>query len=66
MRHSDRGWIIVRAGPLTNDEASGKYRVLRDRTGVTVGMCARADVAAFVLRQLTGNDFPRKTPLLTH
>jgi putative NADH-flavin reductase len=28
LRHSDRDWIIVRPGMLTNDEATGKYWVL--------------------------------------
>jgi len=66
LRHSDRDWIIVRPGMLTNDEATGSYRVLLDLTGVTVGKVARADVAAFVLQQLASNDFLRKTPLLTY
>jgi len=66
LRQSDRDWIIVRPGQLTNDEATGKYRVLLDLTGVTVGKVARADVAAFVLQQLTSDDFLRRTPLLTY
>jgi len=65
LRHSDRDWIIVRPGQLTNDEATGKYRVLLDLIGVTVGKVASADVAAFVLQQLGSDDFLRKTPLLT-
>jgi len=65
LRRSDRDWIIVRPGQLTNDEATGKYRVLLDLTGVSVGKVARADVAAFVLQQLTSDDFLHKTPLLT-
>jgi putative NADH-flavin reductase len=66
LRHCDRDWIIVRPGQLTNDKATGKYRALLDLKGVTVGKIARADVAAFVLQQLTGADFLRKTPLLTY
>lgn len=66
LRASDRDWIIVRPGQLTNDEATGKYRVSLDLTGVTVGKVARADVARFVLAQLGSNDFLRKTPLLTN
>ncbi|MCY7304872.1 MAG: SDR family oxidoreductase [Rhodoferax sp.] len=66
LRHSDRDWIIVRPGMLTNNEATGKYRVLLDLTGITVGKVARADVAAFVLEQLTSNAFVHKTPLLTY
>ncbi len=65
LRHSDRDWIIVRPAMLTNDEATGKYRVLLDLTGVTVGKVARADVAAFVLQQIASDDFICKTPLLT-
>lgn len=65
LRHSDRDWIIVRPGQLTDGEATGKYRVLLDLTGVTVGKIARADVAAFVLQQLGRDDFLRRTPLLT-
>jgi len=65
LRQSATDWIIVRPGQLTNDEATGKYRVLLDLTGITVGKVARADVAAFVLQQLTSNDLLRKTPLLT-
>ena len=56
----------MRPSMLTNDEATGKYRVLLDLTGITVGKVARADVAAFVLQQLSRADFLRKTPLLTY
>lgn len=66
LRNSDLDWIIVRPSRLTNDGATGKCRVLLHLTGVTVGKVARADVAAFVLRQLISNDFLRKTPLLTN
>jgi len=65
LRDSDTDWIIVRPALLTNDEATGQYRVLLDLTGVTVGKIARADVAAFVLQQIASDDFIRKTPLLT-
>jgi len=51
---------------LTNDEATGKYRVLVDLTGITVGKIARADLALFVLRRLTSYEFLHKTPLLTY
>lgn len=65
LRHSDTDWIIVRPGMLTNDEATGRYRVLLNLDGVTVGKITRADVAAFVLQQLSSDDFLRQTPLLT-
>lgn len=66
LRQSDRDWIIVRPGMLTNDPAKGNYRVLLDLAGITVGQIARADVAEFVLKQLTTNEFLKKTPLLTY
>ena len=66
LRQSDRDWIIVRPGMLTNDSAKGNYRVLLDLAGITVGQIARADVAEFVLKQLTTNEFLKKTPLLTY
>jgi putative NADH-flavin reductase len=66
LRQSDRDWIIVRPGMLTNDEAKGKYRVLLDLAGITAAHVARADVAEFALRQLTSNEFLHKTPLLTY
>ena len=65
LRHSDRDWIIVRPCQLTNAEATGKYRVLLDLTGVTVRKVARGDVAEFVLLQLSSDDVLHKTPLLT-
>jgi len=65
LRLSDTDWIIVRPGMLTDSAATGKYRVLLDLTGITAGKIARADVAAFVLQQLSSDEFLRKTPLLT-
>lgn len=65
LRRSDRDWIIVRPGQLTGGEATGRSRALLDLRGVTAGKIARADVAAFVLQQLTSDAFLRRTPLLT-
>ena len=65
LHQSDTDWIIVRPGMLTNDNATGKSRALIDLKGVTAGKIARADVAAFVLQQLSSNQFLHKTPLLT-
>lgn len=65
LRDSDREWIIVRPAQLTKGEATGKYRVLLDLKGVKVDEIARADVAGFVLEQLTSDEFLHKTPLLT-
>ena len=65
LRHSDRDWIIVRPAQLTNDAPKGVYRVLLDLTRIKASQIARADVAEFVLRQLSSDEFVHKTPLLT-
>lgn len=66
IRASDVDWIIVRPGFLTNGPARGRYRVLTDLTGVTAGKISRADVADFILEQLTSTQYLRKTPLVTY
>jgi putative NADH-flavin reductase len=66
IRNSDRDWIIVRPGLLTNGPATGKYRALTDLTGVTIGRISRADVAAFMLAQLTSDRYLRQAPVLTY
>lgn len=66
LRKSDRDWIIVRPGFLTNGSRTGNYRVLTDLAGVTAGRISRADVAAFMLAQLSSDRYLRQTPLLTY
>ena len=66
LRQSDRDWIILRPGMLTNDPGKGEYKVLLNLSGITVGKIARADVAEFALKQLTASEYLHKTPLLTY
>jgi putative NADH-flavin reductase len=66
IRNSDRDWIIVRPGFLTNGPPTGSYRVLIDLTGVSVGRISRADVAAFMLAQLNSDRYLRQTPVVTY
>jgi putative NADH-flavin reductase len=66
IRASDADWTIVRPGFLTNGPLTGEYRVITDLTGVTAGKISRADVAHFILRELTENRYLRQTPLLTY
>jgi uncharacterized protein YbjT (DUF2867 family) len=60
---SDRDWVIVRPGVLTNGEARGSYR-----HGPKVGSylwpvrISRADVADFMLRQLTDDAYVGMAP----
>ncbi|MEH2462996.1 NAD(P)-dependent oxidoreductase [Nostoc sp.] len=66
IRQSNLDWVIVRPGILTNDPVKGNYRVLTDLTGVTAGKISRADVAAFVLQQLTSDRYLNQTPLICY
>lgn len=65
IRGSDRQWLIVRPGPLTNGPRSGAYRALTDLAGVKkAGKISRADVAAFIVDQLERPTLFGRTPLL--
>jgi putative NADH-flavin reductase len=66
VRQSGLEWEIVRPGLLNNGARTGKYRVLTDLTGITVGNISRADVADFMLREAAEMNYAQKTPLLTY
>ena len=66
IRASDRDWVIVRPGLLTNGEARGVYR-----HGPNVGSylwpvrISRADVADFMLKQLNDDTYLGLAPGIT-
>lgn len=63
IRQSGLEWIIVRPGNLTDGERTGVYRhgfSASDRT-VKVSV-SRADVADFMLKQLSDDTYLRQTP----
>lgn len=64
VKASGLDWIIVRPGGLTDGPATGQYRAGVDPT-ITAGQVARADVAAFVLQQMTDDTYLRQTPAIT-
>jgi uncharacterized protein YbjT (DUF2867 family) len=64
IRASSLDWVIVRPGMLTDDPAQGSVRAVTDLEGVNGGKIARADVARFVLDQLTTDTWLRRTPVL--
>jgi putative NADH-flavin reductase len=66
IRDSSTDWTIVRPGFLTNGPLTGKYRVLTDLLGVTAGRISRADVAHFMVGELSAPRFIGQTPLLTY
>ncbi len=64
IRASSLDWVIVRPARLTNDTACGRVRAVTDLEGVNGGKIARADVARFVVEQLTTDAWLRRTPVL--
>jgi putative NADH-flavin reductase len=66
VRASGLDWIIVRPGFLTNGPATGRYMAATDLRSIKAGRISRADVADFILAQLSDPQFLGTTPLLTY
>jgi putative NADH-flavin reductase len=64
VRASDLDWVIVRPMILTNGSWTNDYRAAEDLKPGRRPYISRADVADFLLRQLTGGTFVRKTPVI--
>jgi uncharacterized protein YbjT (DUF2867 family) len=64
IRASSHDWVIVRPARLTDDPPRGSVRALTDLTGFNGGKIARADVAKFVVEQLTTDTWLRRTPVI--
>lgn len=60
---SDVDWTAVRPGILTNFKAKGRVRAADDGS-IVGGFIARADVAAFMLQQLSSTEWVRKHPVI--
>ncbi|MDA7423883.1 NAD(P)-dependent oxidoreductase [Thalassococcus lentus] len=56
IKESALRWTLVRPTVLTNNKASGKYRVLTDPKDWRMGMISRADVADYVLKALRDDE----------
>jgi len=59
---SSLDWVIVRPTMLTNGPATGTYRVATDLRVGLFPRIARADVADFMLNQMTDNAYLRAAP----
>jgi putative NADH-flavin reductase len=66
IRQSELDWEIIRPGFLTNGAHTGKYRILTNLSGVKAGNISRADVADFMLREVSEMRYSKQTPLLTY
>jgi uncharacterized protein YbjT (DUF2867 family) len=64
VRASALDWVLVRPAMLTDDPARGSARAFTELAGVKGGKIARADVARFVVEQLTTDTWLRRTPVL--
>jgi uncharacterized protein YbjT (DUF2867 family) len=65
IRASALDWTIIRPTVLNDKPARGSVRALTDLSTVHGGSIARADVADFVVQQLTTDMWLRKAPLIT-
>ena len=64
LQNSTLDWVIVRGPMLTEGPHTGKYRV--GWVGVNTGTrISRADVADFMLKQLTDNTYLHKAPMVS-
>src|SRR5205807_8410645 len=66
LRTRNLDWIAARPVILTNGPWTGRYRVVSEgipRGGYRV---SRADVADFMIRQLTSDEFVRKMPAISN
>lgn len=64
LQQSGVEWIVVRPGGLTNEPPTGNYKFGLDPK-IKPSRISRADVAAFMLKQLTDDTFLRKAPAVT-
>lgn len=64
IKESDLNWIIVRPGSLTNGLRTGVYRHGLDKN--ISGRISRADVADFMLKQLTDDQYLHQTPAICY
>ena len=62
----DREWIVVRPMPFTNGPRTGHYRVALEGLPEGGTNISRADVADFMLKQVSDNEYVHKLPGLAY
>lgn len=65
VRNSDLKWTLIRPATLTNGPKRENYRVIRDLRGVTATKISRADVAHYILANLS-HETEGQTVLLSY
>lgn len=66
LRASHLDWVSVRPPLLTNGARKGRYRVGFDIPIKLFSSVSRADVAEFMLKQLTDDTYLRQAPTITN
>jgi len=67
IQRSTLDWVIVRPPRLTNGRRTGTYRSGEDIWAtLVVPRVSRADLAEFMLRQLNGDTYVRRTPAVMY
>lgn len=64
IQDSGLDWLIVRPGILTWGERTGRYRVLIEPQKWRNGVISRADVADFIVSQISVGSYSRIAPVL--
>lgn len=64
IRRSGLDWTIVRPGILTNGPTTGRYRALLDPAQWRADQISRADVADFLVKEVTERKFVHQAPVL--
>jgi putative NADH-flavin reductase len=64
IQASDLDWTIVRPGGLRNSAKTSVYRHGLDKS--INGQISRADVAEFMLKQISSDEYLRKTPAICY
>ena len=63
IKRSTLDWVVVRPPRLTNGPYTGSYRSGEDvRAGTLLASISRADVADFMVKQLTDDRYVHRTP----
>ena len=66
IKESGLDWTIVRPGVLTGGPRTGRYQVLAESRQWRNGIISRADVAAFLVRQIEDGSYVHKAPVLVN
>ena len=64
IRSSDLAWTIARPVILTDRPATNRYQVVLDPADWRPGTISRADVADFLVKQVSSDEYLRKAPVL--